>query len=198
MPSNLIMSKCLNILFVEDTPLDAELSLAALEGAGYSCTSERVENREDFLSKLNKPDFDIVLSDYSLPSFDGLTALKLFVESGVDAPFILISGTLGEETAIESLKAGASDFVLKDKLFRLPSAVDRALREKEKQRQMKEAEQLIRLQALALESAANAIALTDAAGTINYVNDAFKALTGYSRNEAVGNNLRFLKSGRTR
>src|SRR6185369_3664163 len=154
------MPSTLNILFLEDTLEDAEIAVATLEEAGYKCKWDRVETRVDFLQRLASADYDLVISDYKLPSFDGLTAVKLFVEHGFDIPFLLISGSLGEEAAIESLQAGAADFVLKDKLFRLPFVVDRALKAAYERRLVRGAEEKIRLQAVALESAANAIVIT--------------------------------------
>lgn len=131
------MTKALRILFLEDAPEDAELAIATLEEAGYSCEWERIESREDFLDRLDQGKCDLVLSDFNLPSFDGISAAKIFVERGKDIPFILISGTLDEEAAVESLKAGASDFVLKTKMFRLPSVVERALKETDEHRRNK-------------------------------------------------------------
>ena len=189
------MPNTLNILFLEDTLEDAEIAVATLEEAGYKCKWDRVETRVDFLQRLASADYDLVISDYKLPSFDGLTAVKLFVEHGFDIPFLLISGSLGEEAAIESLKAGAADFVLKDKLFRLPFVVDRALKAAYEHRLIRGAEEKIRLQAAALESAANAIVITNAEGSITWVNPAFSYLTGFSANEVIGQNPRIFKSG---
>lgn len=190
------MSKTLRLLLVEDSPADAELAVATLDNAGYSCQWQRVDKREDFLKRLKDSEFDLVLTDYSLPSFDGLSAVKLFIEHNLDIPIIHISGTLGEEAAVESLKAGATDFVLKDKMFRLPYVVNRALQEKEEQRRVRQAEQQIRLQAAALESAANAIVITDREGKITFVNQAFTTLTGYTPDEVLSQNPRILKSDR--
>lgn len=189
------MPKTLRILFLEDTHLDAELSIAALEEAGYSCEWERVDRREDFLRRLDESDYDLILSDFSLPTFDGLSAVKLFGELDLTIPFILISGTLDEEAAIESLRAGATDFVLKAKLFRLPIVVERALEHARKQKQVKQAEKQIRLQAAALESAANAIVITDRHGSVTFINPAFTSLTGYSSGEVLDQDLKMLNSG---
>src|SRR5262249_41111755 len=109
------MSNALRILILEDNVYDAELEINVLEEAGYSCRWRRVETREDFLKQLEEPDYDLILADYSLPSFNGLAALKMALELDLDIPFIIISGTIGEEIAIESLKAGATDYVMKDR-----------------------------------------------------------------------------------
>lgn len=121
--------KTLKILHLEDDPLDTELALATLEEAGYQCEVERIQTREDFLACLDEPNYNIILADYTLPSFDGLTALRLFNEKEINIPFILVSGSLGEEVAIKSLKSGADNYVLKDHLPRLAPAVEQALQE---------------------------------------------------------------------
>ncbi|MEE8390126.1 MAG: PAS domain-containing protein [Anaerolineae bacterium] len=141
-----MMSTVLCLLIVEDNPYDAELQVATLEEAGYVCQWERVETRAEFLTRLapRVPGYDLILADYDLPAFDGLAALKLFLEHDLDLPFILVSSTPGEETATESLKAGATDYVLKDRLSRLGMVVQRALREKEEQRRRKQAEESLR------------------------------------------------------
>ena len=140
------MPTALRLLVLEDEPNDVELEIAVLEEAEYSCRWDRVETREDFLTCLDKPDYDLILSDYKLPNFDGLTALGLVLEREIDIPFILVSGTLGEELAIESLKAGATDYVLKGRLSRLVPVVRRALEEHEESRQRKQAEERLRLE----------------------------------------------------
>lgn len=123
------MESPLKILHLEDDPLDAEFAIATLEAAGYECDAERVQTRADFLARLDDPDYDVVLADYSLPAFDGLTALRLFEEREINIPFILVSGSLGEEIVIQSLKSGADNYVLKDRIARLAPAVEKALEE---------------------------------------------------------------------
>ena len=135
------MSHMLRLLMIEDEPLDAELTIKALEEAGYVCRWDRVETCEEFISCIDTGKYDLILSDYHLPSFDGISALKVFMERKMDIPFILISGAIGEETAIESLKAGATDYVLKDHLPRLAPVVKRALQEKEELKKRKQAEE---------------------------------------------------------
>ncbi len=137
------MTDKLNILFLEDNLLDAELEVAALEEFGIECVWERVDNREDFLQHIERG-YDLIIADHSLPSFDGITAVSLLRQRGCDTPLILVSGTVGEEVAIDSLKAGATDYVLKDRLARLGPVVRRALREHEEQRQRREAEESLR------------------------------------------------------
>ncbi len=122
------MNGPLNILIVEDSKDDADLLIFELRKAGIDFKSKRVENEADFLAELkNKP--DLVLSDYTLPQFSGLRAAELVRKSELEIPFILISGTVGEEAAVEAMKRGATDYLLKDRLIRLGHAVERALRE---------------------------------------------------------------------
>src|SRR6266478_3005850 len=108
----------LNILHLEDNPTDGELIQSVLQAAGISFVIERVETQADFLAGLEQKRFDLILSDYTLPSFDGASALELARQKSPDVPFIFVSGTIGEEVAVDSLKQGASDYVLKDRLSR--------------------------------------------------------------------------------
>jgi PAS domain S-box-containing protein len=141
-----MMAVPLRLLVLEDNRDDAELAIAILEKAGYVCRWERVESEAGFVASLARAgtDYDLILADYRLPAFDGLTAVKLFVERGLDLPFILVSGTLGEEIAIESLRAGATDYVLKDRLSRLAPVVERALRERDERRERRRAQEAVR------------------------------------------------------
>ncbi|RPI33525.1 MAG: hybrid sensor histidine kinase/response regulator, partial [Nitrospiraceae bacterium] len=121
----------LRILMIEDVPTDAELISHELRKGGINFTSVRVETEEAFLRGLDEFGPDLILSDYHLPSFDGISALKIAKEKSPDLPFIFVSGAMGEELAVETLKKGATDYVIKDRLQRLVSAVWRALKEKE-------------------------------------------------------------------
>jgi diguanylate cyclase (GGDEF)-like protein len=133
----------LRILLVEDIATDAELEIHALRRAGIACTTKRVENETDFRKELEEFRPDLIISDFSLPAFDGLSALRVAKEEQPDIPFIFVSGTIGEERAIESLKSGASDYVLKSNSARLPQAVLRAIREAEDRKLHKKQEQKI-------------------------------------------------------
>jgi two-component system cell cycle sensor histidine kinase/response regulator CckA len=117
------------ILHLEDNPQDAALIRATLEQGGIACETTAVDNRAAFISALERGGMDLVISDYALPAFDGLAALDIARAKSPQLPFILVSGTLGEELAIESLKRGATDYVLKDRLSRLVPAVRRALKD---------------------------------------------------------------------
>ena len=131
--------KKLHLLILEDNPADAELAVRELEKEGFVVEWSLVETEEDFREALNKRP-DIILADYSLPSFDGLSALKIKQETVPEIPLILISGKIGEELAVECIRLKVTDYVLKDKLFRLGPVVKRALEEAEEHRERKQAE----------------------------------------------------------
>src|SRR5579872_2374854 len=114
---------------VEDDAADAALIVHALRKDGLGFTIERVETSEDFVQALDDDAPDLILSDYALPTFDGYSALAIAQQKHPEVPFIFVTGTMGEEVAIETLKNGATDYVLKMRLSRLGPAVHRALRE---------------------------------------------------------------------
>jgi PAS domain S-box-containing protein len=123
------MSKPLRALIVEDSQDDAELVVRDLESRGYEVTHERVQAAAEMKSALERTEWDVVLSDYNMPTFSAMGALDVLNATGQDLPFIIVSGTIGEETAVTALKAGAHDFVVKGKLARLGPAIERELRE---------------------------------------------------------------------
>jgi signal transduction histidine kinase/CheY-like chemotaxis protein len=123
------MTPPLRILYLEDDPRDADLVQEALEAEGIICQITRVETRADFIASLDQGGFDLILADYALPSFDGLSALMIAQQRWPHVPFIFVSGTLGEEVAVEALKIGATDYVRKTLLSRIVPSVQRALRE---------------------------------------------------------------------
>jgi len=130
------MESPLRVLQLEDDPRDAELVQETLEAGGVTCQVTRVETETDFVASLKENQFGLILADYSLPSFDGLSALKIARQNWPDVPFIFVAGTLGEEVAIEALKIGATDYVSKTGLSRLVPSVKRALREGKERREL--------------------------------------------------------------
>ncbi|SPE62719.1 putative Histidine kinase [Verrucomicrobia bacterium] len=139
----------LQILHLEDDPVDAELVREMLEAEGLACSVQCVRNRAEYEAALAEGGFDLILTDYSLPRFDGLTALAMARQKQPDKPTIFVSGTMGEEAAVKCLQQGATDYVLKDRLFRLPSAVRRAAAEAEQLAVRRKLEaQLLRAQRL--------------------------------------------------
>ena len=134
----------LRILLVEDHPIDAELVIAALELSGVGFSSVRVVAGEaQFVAELAQAP-DLILCDYNLPSFGAMEALRLVKERKLPIPFIIISGSIGEETAVEAIKAGADDYLLKDRLGRLGSAISRAIEEKQLRTAAERAEENLR------------------------------------------------------
>src|ERR1700676_3732473 len=138
------MQQPLRILSVEDDPKDAELIQGLLETEGLVCEVTRVDTEAALLASVEQGGIDLILADYSLPSFDGISALKVAMKACPDVPFIFVSGTLGEEVAIEALKIGATDYVLKTRLSRLVPSVLRALREATQRAERKWAEEALR------------------------------------------------------
>jgi PAS domain S-box-containing protein len=137
------MTTPLRILHLEDDPADAALVEGILAADGIACTIERAGTREQFLGALHK-DYDIILADFAIPGFDGVSAQQIARVRQPDLPFVFVSGTMGEEVAIERLKAGATDYVLKQRLQRLSSAVRRALDEARDRRERRRAEDEVR------------------------------------------------------
>jgi signal transduction histidine kinase/CheY-like chemotaxis protein len=134
----------LRILLLEDSTHDAELIRELLEADHFVCEVTRAETRAEFVAGLENDGIDLILADYKLPSFDGLSALTLALDARADLPFIFVSGSLGEEVAIEAVKIGATDYVVKSRLSRLVPSVQRALREARERAERKKAEEAFR------------------------------------------------------
>ena len=133
------MGTPLNALVVEDAESDAALLVRQLESAGFDLTWRRVQTEADFIEAIaHRP--DIILSDFSMPQFSVTRALELLKQHKQDVPFIVVSGTIGEDAAVETLKGGATDYILKDRLSRLGPAIRRALREADERAERKRAE----------------------------------------------------------
>lgn len=139
------MGTPLNLLLVEDCEEDAMILLRKLKLAGYDVCSERVDQADTLKAALSKKPWDLVISDFSMPSFDGLHALSLVKAEEIDAPFILVSGAVGEETAVNAMKAGAHDYVMKGNFGRLIPAIERELRESKMRKELKDAEEQLRI-----------------------------------------------------
>ena len=133
----------LNVLMLEDNRDDAELVARRLQRAGFLLSWQRVETEQTYLEHLH-PDLDLILADFTLPQFNTIKALTQLQERELDVPFIIVSGTIGEEAAVEAMRRGATDYLLKDRLSRLPDAVRRALKERELRRERKQAQEELR------------------------------------------------------
>ena len=181
------MKSRLHILHLEDDPNDAALVRSTLEAEGIACATTCVENREDFMAALQRGGIDLVLSDCTLPAFDGISALKIMHAKWPAIPLIIVSGTLGEERAIDSLKNGATDYVLKDHLGRLAAAVRRAMQEVEEragtrrtQEVLQETQQRLRI---IFNQSPLGIALVRADGRPILTNAALQKMLGYTGEE---------------
>ena len=139
------MPTSLNLLLLEDSLNDAELILDALQEAGFELVSRRVDSQADYLRELDQPP-DFILSDFSMPQFTARDALRLMQERGLDIPFIVVSGCIGEEMAVECMKAGATDYLMKDRLARLGHSVSQALDRKRLSEEKRLAEQRLLLE----------------------------------------------------
>lgn len=181
----------LNVLVLEDRPSDAELILYEMKRSGYACMSSRVDTQDEYLRAIDKIP-DIILADYSLPQFTAMQALHLLQERGYDIPFIVITGTISEEAAVETMKQGAADYLLKDRLGRLGQAVERALQQKALRDQKRKADDALRLSedkfSKAFRISPDAISITRLSdGSYIEINEGFTHLVGYHPDEVAGN-----------
>lgn len=179
----------IRVLHLEDTEADHILVREMLAAEGLDCHFRLAHNRDEFESAVRRDKFDLIISDFSLPSYDGMRALALAEEWQKDVPFIFFSGTIGEETAVESLKTGATDYVVKQRPRRLVAAVRRALQEAEDRRRREQAEQKIREQAALLDKAQDAVIVCDLADRVTFWNPSAARIYGWSASEAIGRNL---------
>ena len=180
------MLKPVRVLLVEDTDDDAVLLLRELRRGGFEPYMVRVQGAHTMKAELLSRPWDVVISDFSLPSFSGLEALQVLKETGIDLPFILVSGTIGEEVAVEAMRAGADDYVMKAQLQRLPPAVERELREAEARAAHREAQKTLIALRKAVDSLPVGVTITGTDGTILFTNPAEHILHGYQPNELMG------------
>jgi two-component system cell cycle sensor histidine kinase/response regulator CckA len=184
------MSKPLRVLVVEDSERDLELLLRALHQGGYVVRHQRVETAEAMRTALAEAEWDIVISDYSLPTFDGLEALATLRRSGIDLPFIIVSGTIGEDVAVGALLAGAGDFLVKGQMARLIPAIERELRECQVRSARRRAEAALRESEARyrriIETTNEGVMMLDASNLAIFANRRMGALLGYEPAELLG------------
>src|SRR3990172_5677305 len=196
------MNKQLHILILEDDNSDAELIEHELRKANINFLSRCVETEEAFHENLEGFAPDLILADYTLPAFDGCSALRIVKDIFPDLPFIFVSGTIGEDIAIESLKNGATDYVLKDSITRLAPAVRRALHEVEEKIEYRKAERALKESELrfrsVVQSANDAIILIDGTGNIVSWNTGAQAIFGYLEEEVLGMSIMHIMPARFR
>jgi len=189
------MKKQLRVLMVEDSESDAGLISRRLQGAGYDLVHERVETAGEMRKALAQPDWDIVLADYKMPQFSASAALEILKASGRDLPFIIVSGTIGEEKAVALMKAGAHDYVMKHNLARLPPTPAPLPEPAGGRRDRRRAEEALLKSEAALSSILRAAPIGIGLVTnrvFGWTNEQFTMMTGYSRGEVQGQSARML------
>ncbi|MBS0632709.1 MAG: response regulator [Verrucomicrobia bacterium] len=177
----------MKIVHLEDNPADAELIHAMIAGEWPDCVMRQVSTEEAFARELaDREPCDLILSDFSMAHYSGLEALKLARQRLPDTPFVFLSGTIGEDRAIEALQGGAQDYILKDRMKRLISAIHRVMRDRDSQKVRQQAERLVREQAEMLNQAHEAILITDLEDRIIYWNSGAARLFRWTAAEAQG------------
>ena len=179
------MTTPLRILLIEDNPADAELITYELKRAAVEHESHCVATKKEFLAELRKSPPDAIISDFSMPQFNALDALHALKAHRVDVPFILVTGSQSEEVAVECIKEGADDYILKSSLKRLPTALLSTVQRKRAEREREEAEVRVREQAALLSKARDAIMVMDTNGGITFWNAGAERIYGWSTEEVV-------------
>jgi len=183
------MATPLRVLILEDRPADAELIAVTLLAAGMNIVWQRVDCRQDFLNALQEPLPDIILADFLLPSFDAFAALELLAESDLEIPLIVVTGILGDERAAECIRRGARDFLLKDRLSRLPNAVAQVITTEKQRREILRGHEKAAHLAAIVQLSSDAIISKDLNGIITSWNAGAEAIFGYSATEMIGTSI---------
>jgi two-component system, cell cycle sensor histidine kinase and response regulator CckA len=186
------MSKSINVLVVEDSELDTQLLLQELRRNGYEPTHSRVDTAERMHLAFQQRNWDVVLSDFSMPRFSGGDALEMLVGSNLDIPFIFVSGTLGEEAAVRMMKAGASDYFIKGNLSRLVPAIEREMEAAQKRRDRSRAEAAMHHLAAIVDSSEDAIYSVNLDSLIISWNQSAQKIYGYRAEEIIGRSITVL------
>jgi diguanylate cyclase (GGDEF)-like protein/PAS domain S-box-containing protein len=173
------MPEPLRVLLIEDSPDDAAILIRELRKGGFVPSCERIETAAELQEALQRQEWDIVIADYSLPRFSSLQAIAQVHASEIDLPFIVVSGKLGEDSAVEAMKAGAHDYILKGNLARLVPAIQRELGDALLRRERKHARETMEKQRAAMDSALDGMAILNEQGEIIYVNPAHAEIYGY-------------------
>ena len=183
------MSTLLRVLIVDDSEDDTSLIIRKLSSGGYDPKWERVDSSEAMRNALGREDWDIILCDYKMPNFNAAAALKLAQENKMDIPFIIVSGAIGEDTAVASMKAGAHDYVMKDKLAKLLVAVERAIREAKIRRDKKKTEEMLKMSREnfrhSLDDSPLGVRIVTVTGELIYANQEMLNIYGYDSFEEM-------------
>lgn len=174
----------IKMLIVEDRRDDAEIMVLALEADNFDVAWQQVETAEDYVRHLS-PEVDVVLADYTLPQFNASAALEILKDTGLDIPFIVVTGTVSEEVAVSCMKQGAADYLLKDRLSRLGEAVRQAVKQRDLRRVQRTAERTLTVLGRAVETSINAIVMVDVQGSITYINRAVLDLWRISGEQTI-------------
>ncbi len=185
MPLSLTDIAQLRALVIEDNIDDYTLLIDHLESYDVKVIAQRVDNEAALTTALSQP-WNVIFSDFSMPKLNGLKALQIVREHDLDIPFIYFSGTIGEATAVEAMRAGAQDYVMKSDIARLVPTIERELQEVINRREQREVNKMLRKMSLAITQAADSVLIMDADGKIEYANPAFERLTGYTMEEIIG------------
>jgi two-component system, cell cycle sensor histidine kinase and response regulator CckA len=183
------MEKPIRILIIEDNESDSALIIRHLKKAEMNITCKVIDTEQGMKSALEQHEWDFVICDYSLPQFNAIQALKALQATKIDIPFIVVSATVGEETAVELMKAGVNDYIMKDNLAKLVPVFNRELLEAGIRREHKLAEEKINVQAHILDLIGQSVIMVDTHNKITYWNNASKALYGWSAEEVIGKDL---------
>jgi DNA-binding NtrC family response regulator len=188
------MDKPIRLLIVDDSEDDGLLLVRNLKNGGFNPSYERVDTAEAMNKALDEQTWDIILCDNSMPAFDAASALTLYKDKRIDLPFIIVSGTIADETAVAAMKAGAHDYIMKGNLVRLSSAVERELREAKNRQERRNAEIQLRKSEekyrTLFEDSRDAIYLNNQKGELIDFNLSTLELFGYSREEMLGINTK--------
>jgi sigma-B regulation protein RsbU (phosphoserine phosphatase) len=197
-----VVKKPIRVLVVEDSEFDARILIGTLKQGGYDPVWRRVESAATMRDALQNESWELVLSDYNLPEFSAPDALRLLQESGLDLPFVIISGGIGEDVAVASMKAGAHDYLMKGNLARLVPAVEREMREAEVRGGRRRAEEALRDSELRYrllwENSTDAVVLMDDRGVVQFANPAVVEVFGYEPSEVVGRDFEGLLASEVR
>ena len=183
------MNNKLSVIIIEDSQIDAELNVRLLRAAGYDVTFRRVESPKEMTEVIALEPWDLILSDFSMPKFSVQEALEIYNAYGADIPFIVISGAIGEEKAVQLIKAGVHDYLLKDNMTRFTSVVERELREAHIRRELGKISTALAISEdkfkSYIENAPDGVFVTDETGKYIDVNEAACRITGYSKDELL-------------